>query len=210
MLTDMGIEVWRRRSEPAGIEVKAESAHALASAAASGSPPHTTGSRSVRAGALAEEVVPDDTTAVMAMAEASTTHARSTHATTLDLAVLSAPGIVVVGPDDEPADRKIMQGIMLAVTTQQPRHARFLWPQPGYRDSSEVALERAYTAFLQGQTRRAQARVVVLMSSMAQRTPTDAIDGAPVIGSPSAAELRIDPAGKRSLWMKLARHLKKS
>lgn len=192
MLADMGIEVWVRRTDAGESTVEGLSDGAQeppAEIMVGDARPPLAEARSVAVSPLAVSPAP---------------------ATTLDLTVLSAAGAVVVGPAGEPSDQKLMQGVLLAVAKQPVRSGRFVWPQTGYRDQSDAALETAYRAFLTAQVRRTQARILVLMGSAAQRGTNDEIEGAPVVRSSTATDLRTNPAGKRNLWIELAAQLQRS
>ncbi len=124
-----------------------------------------------------------------------------------DLTAVSGGGAVVVGAVKDAADSIILQGVFRAAAQRGAvaQVVRFLWPQTGVSDGSAQSLAVAYRAFLKGQASRARATTLVLLGEVACADgAVDAIESVTAIVGPTPAQLRLDPAAKRTLWLTIA------
>jgi len=182
----MGIDYWRLRSRAAQTSARdvSERAHRVDSA-----PP-------VRVPSVEASVEP---------IQAGHEHAA---APAMHLDGLAAPGVVLLGVFDAPADGRFALDVVqtIAGPDATPQRTQFRWPQTQTTDASLAAAGNAYMGFVRGQTERAAARCLVLLGTAAGAlldsslmAPTCA-----VVAAADVAELRGDPAGKRELWQAIS------
>jgi hypothetical protein len=122
---------------------------------------------------------------------------------------LAGAGVVAIGTFAEAADARFAQDILAALLgsgTPLQRSA-FKWPQTQTGDPSRAAAERAYAGFLNGQTDRAAARLLLLLGPAATMLlPAERADaGYALLECAAIGELRRDPAQKKALWLSIRR-----
>jgi hypothetical protein len=125
----------------------------------------------------------------------------------IEFVSLSGPAAVIVGVLSTADERRIAQGIYLALAGPgaDPSTARFEWPPAGAAVAGAAAAESACKAFLAGQVDRAGAACLVLLGDAeTDRLPDPDRITVPVIRAPSAAALRAEPRLKRELWRAIA------
>lgn len=197
LLAAMGIDVWiRRREKPAQASVPEPVRNTPAPRAERKSEPPTV------------RPLPSERPAVVAAAPTATAAASAN--AVRDLTAVSGGGAVVVGAVIDAADSIVLQGVFRAAAQAgaAAQVVRFVWPQAGMSDGSAESLAVAYRGFLKGQASRAQATTVVLLGELACADgAVDAIDAVTAIVGPTPAQLRMDPAAKRTLWLTIAASL---
>jgi DNA polymerase III psi subunit len=179
LLADMGIDVWVRRAPAAVVE-----------------------------GVVAEPVVVESAVVTRTAAQpAITVSLDPTSHAAIELECIAAPGVVVIGAFAGAADRRFAQDVVLAVAGNAAVvRTQFRWPQTQTGDVSPAAARSAFAGFLRGQTQRADARCLLLLGGGATALLESAFssDGCTVLSLPDAAQLRGDPAAKKSLWLAIS------
>jgi len=128
-------------------------------------------------------------------------------AATLDC--LAGAGVVAVGSFANAADARFAQDVLAAlIGSGAPVHrSAFKWPQTQTGDRRRAAAEQAYAGFLNGQTERAGARLLLLLGAGATLLlPAQRADARyAVVECAAVKDLRRDPAQKKALWLSIRR-----
>ena len=121
-----------------------------------------------------------------------------------DVLALSGSGGVVAGGCASPEERRIAQGVFVALgaSGREPATARFRWPPDGLADRDARSAATALAAFLRGQVERADAGCLVLLGD--ELAAVDVAVAVPVVRAPAARVLIGDADAKRRLWRQIA------
>jgi hypothetical protein len=206
-LSDMGIDVWLRRSAPAP-----DAQHA-----ATASPTATPVSRKRSDSRDAVDAPP------VALAQTQSPDAAvSEYRAELDC--LAIVGAVLVGRWQNALDKRLANDIAIALgavlatdsamvqtakAQQKVQQTAFRWPATQTGDASFAAARSAFKAFVRGQTERAQARCVVLFGDVAAALAdeADSTVALPVLRQPAIGALRADPKAKKALWLNVSQNV---
>jgi hypothetical protein len=122
---------------------------------------------------------------------------------------LAGAGVVAIGTFADAADARFAQDVLAALIGggAPVQKSAFRWPQTQTGDPSRAAAEQAYAGFLNGQTERAGARLLLLLGAAATMLlPAERADGSySVVECAAVADLRRDPAQKKALWLSIRR-----
>jgi hypothetical protein len=121
---------------------------------------------------------------------------------------LAGAGVVAIGTFADAADARFAQDVLAALIGGAPvQKSAFRWPQTQTGDPSRAAAEQAYAGFLNGQTERAGARLLLLLGAAATMLlPVERADGGyAVVECAAVGDLRRDPAQKKALWLSIRR-----
>jgi hypothetical protein len=143
------------------------------------------------------------------VSSAAVTDPRRDQSVAVALDCLAGAGVVAIGTFATAADARFVQDVLAALLDKAAplRRSAFKWPQTQTGDRSRVAAERAYAGFLNGQTERAGARLLLLLGGAATMLlPAERTDaGYAVVESAAIGDLRRDPAQKKALWLSIRR-----
>lgn len=151
----------------------------------------------------------DTSSAVVVASSAAVTDADRDHSVAVALDCLAGAGVVAIGTFATAADARFVQDVLAALLNKAAplRRSAFKWPQTQTGDRSRAAAERAYAGFLNGQTERAGAHLLLLLGAEATMLlPAERADaGYAVVESAAIGDLRRDPAQKKALWLSIRR-----
>ena len=126
-----------------------------------------------------------------------------------DLLALGGVAGVVVGRFESPEERRLANGIYVALgdLDREPVQARFQWPPDGLGERDAREAVTALTSFLRGQVERNRAGCLVLLGE--DLAALDVAAAVPIVRGPAARALIGDANGKRALWRQIATSCKR-